>query len=168
MNKYFLSLMSILILFQSFKVVDEILHHGEGEIKKGYIIIEETESETELTQKPAKEVEEIDFKDLFSNASLDNGKKISKQCVACHSFDNSLKIKVGPPLWNIINRKAASIEGFKYSEALVNFKKNWSKEEIYYFLEKPKEYIKGTKMIYKGLKKSVDRADLITYLESLK
>ena len=160
--------MSILILFQSFKVVDEILHHGEGEIKKGYIIIEEVESETELTQKPEQMVEEINFKDLFSNASLENGKKISKQCVACHSFDNSLKIKVGPPLWNIVNRKAASIEGFKYSEALVNFKKNWSKEEIYYFLEKPKEYIKGTKMIYKGLKKSVDRADLITYLESLK
>ena len=82
--------MSILILFQSFKVLDEILHHGEGEVKKGYIIIEEAESETELTQKPAKEVEEINFKDLFSNASLDNGKKISKQCVACHSFDNGL------------------------------------------------------------------------------
>ena len=81
MNKYFLSLMSILILFQSFKVLDEILHHGESEVKKGYIIIEEAESETELTQKPAKEVEEINFKDLFSNASLDNGKKISKQCV---------------------------------------------------------------------------------------
>ena len=34
--------------------------------------------------------------------------------------------------------------------------------------EKPKDYIKGTKMIYKGLKKPSDRADLISYLESLK
>ena len=46
--------------------------------------------------------------------------------------------------------------------------KPWSKEELFYFLEKPKDYIKGTKMIYKGLKKSSARADLITYLESLK
>ena len=58
--------------------------------------------------------------------------------------------------------------GFKYSDALVNYKKAWSKEELFKFLEKPKDYIKGTKMIYKGLKKSTDRADLISYLESLK
>ena len=88
--------------------------------------------------------------------------------VACHSFDNSLKIKVGPPLWGIVNRDAAKIEEFKYSEALTNFQKKWSRNELFLFLEKPKDYIKGTKMIYKGLKKSTDRADLISYLESLK
>ena len=42
------------------------------------------------------------------------------------------------------------------------------KKRTFFFLEKPKDYIKGTKMIYKGLKKSSDRADLISYLESLK
>ena len=84
------------------------------------------------------------------------------------SLDNSLKIKVGPPLWGIVNRKAASIDDFKYSDALVNYKKAWSREELFNFLEKPKDYIKGTKMIYKGLKKPSDRVDLISYLESLK
>ena len=63
-----------------------------------------------------------------------DGKKISKQCVACHSVDNSLKIKVGPiPLWGIVGRKAASIEGFNYSDALINYAKKWSKEELFYF-----------------------------------
>ena len=33
MNKYFLSLMSILILFQSFKVADEIFNHKKDQKK---------------------------------------------------------------------------------------------------------------------------------------
>ena len=169
MNKYFLSLMSILILFQSFKVADEIFNNKKDQ-KKGYIILEQDEDDEEVAATDDKsdvKEEKIDF-ELFTKASLDGGEKIAKQCVACHSFDNSLKIKVGPPLWGIVNRNAASISDFKYSDALVNYKKAWSREELFYFLEKPKDYIKGTKMIYKGLKKPTDRADLISYLESLK
>ena len=169
MNKYFLSLMSILILFQSFKVADEIFSNKKDQ-KKGYIILEQDEEEEVAATNDGTEVKEekIDYESLFTQANLEGGKKIAKQCVACHSFDNSLKIKVGPPLWGIVNRKAASIDGFKYSDALVNYQKAWSREELFKFLEKPKDYIKGTKMIYKGLKKSTDRADLISYLESLK
>ena len=169
MNKYFLSLMSILILFQSFKVSDEIFNNKKDQ-KKGYIILEQNDDDevTLADDKLDVKEEKIDFESLFTNASLDGGEKIAKQCVACHSVDNSLKVKVGPPLWGIVNRNAASISDFKYSDALINFKKAWSREELFYFLEKPKDYIKGTKMIYKGLKKPSDRADLISYLESLK
>ena len=77
-------------------------------------------------------------------------KKIAKQCVACHSFDNSLKIKVGPPLWGVVNRKAAIIDGFNYSDALTAYGKALVKRGTILLLEKPKDYIKGTKMIYKG------------------
>ena len=160
--------MSILILFQSFRVADEIFSHKD-QGTKGYVILEDDEEDIESVEEVKKEeIQDIDFQAIFTSANLDNGKKIAKQCVACHSFDNSLKIKVGPPLWGIVNRKAASIDGFNYSDALTAYGKAWSKEELFYFLEKPKDYIKGTKMIYKGLKKSSARADLITYLESLK
>ena len=160
--------MSILILFQFFKVADEIFSDKKDQ-KKGYIVLEQAEEEvTVADDKSDVKEEKIDYESLFSQASLEGGKKIAKQCVACHSFDSSLKVKVGPPLWGIVNRNVASINDFKYSDALINYKKAWSKEELYYFLEKPKDYIKGTKMIYKGLKKPSDRADLISYLESLK
>ncbi|MBS91531.1 MAG: cytochrome c family protein [Rickettsiales bacterium] len=168
MNKYFLSLMSILILFQSFKVSDEIFA-DKDDSSNSYIIIKEMndiekKEEIETTQIN----EDLNFEILFSEANLEKGKKISKQCVACHDFSNNLKVKIGPPLWEIIGRKSASIKDFKYSEALNNFKKNWSREELFFFLEKPKDYIKGTKMVYKGLVKQSDRVDLISYLESLK
>ena len=136
---------------------------------KGYIVLENDDDEVTVAENKSDIKEEkIDYQSLFSQASLEGGEKIAKQCVACHSFDNSLKIKVGPPLWGVVNRKAAIIDGFNYSDALTAYGKAWSKEELFYFLEKPKDYIKGTKMIYKGLKKSSARADLITYLESLK
>ena len=53
-----------------------------------------------------------------------------------------MKIKVGPPLWNIVGREVASISDFKYSKALSDYKKNWSIDELFYFFENPKEYIK--------------------------
>ena len=48
MNKYFLSLMSILILFQSFKVSDEIFNNKKDQ-KKGYIILEQGDDDDEVT-----------------------------------------------------------------------------------------------------------------------
>ena len=123
MNKYFLSLMAILILFQSFKVADEIINSNKKETKKGYVILDEDkgeESEVKIGEikRDDEQKEKIDLNSLFANASIDDGKKIAKQCVACHSFDNSLKIKVGPPLWGIVNRDAAKIEEFKYSRSV--------------------------------------------------
>ncbi len=168
MNKYFLSLMFILILFQSFKVSDEIFFQKKSS-ERSYVIIEEDKDVNDKVVEVSEEEipKKIDFNNLLQNASLENGKKIAKQCSACHSFDNSMKIKVGPPLWSVVGRKSASISDFKYSKALNDYKKDWSIEELFYFFENPKEYIKGTKMIYKGLKKESDRIDLISYLISL-
>jgi cytochrome c len=171
MNKYFLSLISILILFQSFVVFDEIFYHDNAVPKKGFIVIN-SEKEIEpddFEQIPNSSKEaKIDITSIFKTADIEKGMKISKQCLACHDFSNSLKIKTGPPLWGVVGRKAAVIADYKYSDALKNFQENWTRTELFNFLEQPKEYIKGTKMIYKGLTKINDRVNLISYLESLK
>ena len=168
MNKYFLSLISILLIFQSFKVFDEIFFK-EKKFVKGYEVIKENENQEIIpTENNELENEEIDFEKIFSKVNTDHGKKISKQCIGCHDLSSNQKVKIGPPLWLIINRKSGSIDDFKYSKALKSYEKNWSREELFYFLEDPKNYIKGTKMVYKGLKKVEDRVDIISYLETLK
>ncbi len=166
MNKYFLSIMSILILFQSFRVLDEILYHHDDVEVRGYKIIDKENTRNNETKEEVKI--ELDIENLFTNADLKKGRKLSKQCASCHDFSKNLSIKIGPPLWGIVDRKTAIIADYKYSKSLSKVKRNWTKLELFNFLEEPKEYLKGTSMMYKGLKKIDDRIDLISYLESLR
>jgi len=101
---------------------------------------------------------------LLMNASLENGKKIFKKCGTCHNYEKGSANKVGPNLWNILNRPKASLDGFAYSKALTEIGGEWSYEELAEFLYKPKKYAKGTKMNFAGLKKVEDRANLVLFL----
>ena len=91
-----------------------------------------------------------------------SGEKVFKRCAACHSFT---KNKIGPSLGNIIDEKAGSVEGFKYSKAMKNSDIVWNDCSLDSFLKKPRKYIKGTKMRFSGLKKKSHRKALIKYLK---
>ena len=104
---------------------------------------------------------------MLASTTADAGKKVSKQCAACHSFTKGGPNTVGPNLWNIVGGKPASAAGYKYSGAMKGMAANWEFEELNKFLFKPKAYLKGTKMSFAGLKKSSDRAAIIAYLTAL-
>ena len=101
---------------------------------------------------------------LLASASTDKGQKIFKKCGACHTYEKEGANKVGPNLWNLINSPKGKVEGFTYSIELTEIGGIWGYEELAQFLYKPKDYIKGTKMNFSGLKKVQDRADLIIFL----
>ena len=101
---------------------------------------------------------------LLMNASIEDGRKLFKKCGTCHNYEKDSANKVGPNLWNIINRPKANVDGFAYSKALVEKGGEWSYEELAEFLYKPKKYVKGTKMNFAGLKKVNDRANLVLFL----
>ena len=101
---------------------------------------------------------------LLMNASIEKGEKIYKKCGSCHNYEKGSRNKVGPNLWNIVNRSKASMDGFAYSDALAKSEGIWSYEELAAFVYKPKEYISGTKMNFAGLKKVEDRANLVLFL----
>lgn len=95
------------------------------------------------------------------------GKKVYKKCKACHVVDNE-KNKVGPHLKGVVGRKAASIEGYKYSKAMKAKGEEglvWTEEILLEYLIKPKKYVKGTKMAFSGVKKEKDRINLVAYLK---
>ena len=93
------------------------------------------------------------------------GEKVFKKCKACHVVDSD-KNKTGPHLVNIMGRQAGSVEGFKkYSKAMKNSGIVWNDETLDGYLEKPKKYLKGTRMAFAGLKKEKDRANVIAYLK---
>jgi len=97
---------------------------------------------------------------------IDAGEKVFKKCKACHVVDAE-KNKTGPHLVNIMGRTAGSLESFKkYSKAMKESGIVWSEETLNGYLEKPKAYIKGTKMAFAGLKKEKDRENVIAYLKS--
>ncbi|KAK6047295.1 ribosomal L18ae protein [Cooperia oncophora] len=95
----------------------------------------------------------------------EKGKKVFKQrCLQCHVVD-SKATKTGPTLHGIIGRKSGSVEGFDYSAANKNKGVIWTRETLFEYLLNPKKYIPGTKMVFAGLKKADERADLIKYIE---
>jgi len=105
--------------------------------------------------------------DLLRTADAAAGGKVAAKCKACHDFSNGGKSKVGPPLWDIVGASQARTAGFAYSGAMKGLGKQWTYEELDKFLNGPKNYAPGTKMVFAGIKKPEDRAALIAYLRSL-
>jgi cytochrome c len=107
------------------------------------------------------------------------GEKLAKQrCVACHTFEQGGANKVGPNLFNVIERGPNKAEGFKYSEgynaaAAAGF--TWTDETLDEYLADPTAFLRHhakddkarSKMTFK-LAKPEERADVIAYLHTLK
>ena len=108
---------------------------------------------------------------LLASADIDNGIKAFKKCAACHTAEEGGANKVGPNLWNIVNRTVATAPDFGYSTAMTEYAdggaNSWTYAHLNGFLAAPKKFIKGTAMGFAGLKKTEDRADIIAYLRSL-
>ena len=102
---------------------------------------------------------------IANTADPVKGKKVFKKCVACHSLQEG-KNKIGPSLYNLLGRKAGSVDGYKYSKAMKNSDVVWDEESLDKFLTKPRKFIKKTKMSFRGIKKKSLRDDIISYLKN--
>lgn len=107
--------------------------------------------------------------DRLKTADAAAGEKTAKVCTACHSFANTGDNKVGPGLWEVVNRKPGTHEGFKYSQGMTTFGEThtWDFATLDIYLTNPKAEVPGNKMAFAGLKKPEDRANVIAYLRSL-
>lgn len=106
----------------------------------------------------------LDIHTLMKNANADLGANIIKKCEACHSLDKGGPNKVGPHLWDVINRAKGVAEGYNYSAAMQAKGGKWDYEDLFHFLHKPNQFLPGTKMSFAGISKPEDVANLIEYL----
>ena len=93
------------------------------------------------------------------------GEKVFTKCKTCHEIA-TVKNKVGPTLHGVIGRKAGTVEGFKYSEAMLNSGLTWDAATIAKYVAKPKEFVPGNKMAFVGLKKEEEIADVVAYIQA--
>lgn len=92
---------------------------------------------------------------LFNNA-----------CRTCHTLregDNRL----GPNLHGIVGRKAGSLSGYGYSEAMKKADLVWDKATLDRFIANPDQVVPGHNMKpYGGMASAEERATIVAYLEA--
>ncbi|HEY0488476.1 MAG TPA: cytochrome c family protein [Telluria sp.] len=98
-------------------------------------------------------------------ASIGNaaaGKVVYERCLACHALAYD---RTGPRHCGLFGRRAGSVPGFDYSEAMQRSRIVWDDKTLNLFLADPPRAVPGTSMGYAGIKDSAERADLIAYLK---
>lgn len=93
------------------------------------------------------------------------GERVFLKCRACHQVGESARNLVGPQLNGIIGRPAAQVEGYAYSKPMRESGLIWNEETLAAYLRDPRETVPRNRMMFPGLKKESDIADVIAYLK---
>ncbi len=165
MNKIIVSIVFAIILVLGINKAADVIFYVEKPEKSAYQVASVTTvASTASAETSSTNSETGNIMTLFASTSAAEGAKVFKKCAACHSIKEGGANKIGPALWGVLGRTAGSVPGYKYSKAMAAHGKNWSFEEMNGFLVKPKNWIKGTKMSFVGLKNAKDRAAVILYM----
>jgi cytochrome c len=89
-------------------------------------------------------------------------------CTSCHSYERDEPALVGPPLWGVVGRRIASVEGYDYSPAMKAITGTWDRATLDRFLTNTKAFVPGAKMEMGGVRSAADRAKVIDFLERLR
>ncbi len=90
------------------------------------------------------------------------GEAVYSRCLACHALEYD---RTGPRHCGLFGRRAGSVPGFAYSDAMKNSGIVWNEKTLDRFLENPTKAVPGTSMGYAGVPDKKERTDLIAYLK---
>ncbi len=92
------------------------------------------------------------------------GEQVYARCLACHALAYD---RVGPRHCGLLGRRAGSVPGFGYSQAMKNSRIVWDAKALDRFLKSPLKMVPGTAMTYDGIADPRERSDLIAYLRQV-
>lgn len=95
----------------------------------------------------------------------DVGRKTFETCAACHSFKEG-ENGTGPSLHAIIGRKAATVEGFRYSGPLKRSNIVWDEASLTAFLRDPQQAVPGNRMPFSGIEDEAALKAVVRYLQA--
>lgn len=165
-NKFAGALLLALLVMFGARTASNIIFKVDKPAKPGFAV-EVAPAPEPRAGKAASEAAEIPLAALLAGASAQKGQGIAKKCAQCHTFNKSGAKRIGPNLYGVLGSALGSADGYAYSNALKAKGGSWDYEAIDKFIAKPKDFIKGTKMAFPGIKKAQQRADLILYLRTL-
>jgi cytochrome c len=100
----------------------------------------------------------------YADADAHRGELLAYACKACHALAPDEKNDLGPNLAGAVGRRAATLPGFEYSDALADSGIVWTPEAIEIWLADPEAFVPGTKMKFTGYQSAADRRDVVAYL----
>jgi len=98
-------------------------------------------------------------------ADAEHGKALYQTCAACHTEQPDA---LGPSLKGVVGRRAAGLEGFRYSNPMKRANLVWDEDNLRAYIQDPQAKVKGNRMPYGGLTDAKDVDDIIAYLKVLK
>ncbi|MDB5734688.1 MAG: cytochrome c family protein [Alphaproteobacteria bacterium] len=107
---------------------------------------------------------------MAANAAGDAkaGANVFKRCAVCHTDDKGGGDGLGPNLFGVVGRKAASQPGFAYSAPLKKSGIVWNEATLTKWVSGPQRMVPGTKMQFAGITSKTQQANVVAFLTSLK
>ena len=101
-------------------------------------------------------------------ADIAKGEKVFNQCRQCHRIGIGATNFYGPVLNGLIGRKAGTVPGYKYSDAMETSGITWTAETLSPYLKQPKHEVPGINMTFKGLSNQEDVDNVIAYISQFR
>jgi cytochrome c len=96
------------------------------------------------------------------------GAQVFQRCAMCHNVDKAGGNGLGPNLFGVVGRKAASLPDFPYSSVLKASRIVWTDDRLKAWVAGPAKLVPGTRMAFGGLSDPKQIDDLIAFLHTRK